>query len=707
MHPHPITPTRTTPTSTPQSGMSARRRRSAAPRWLCAIAATTATAALMAAPAYAGTWVQVSCVNPDGSAAPSEGWSNYAGGGTGVGSTSSSQCSPGNPMFAFLSTTVGAPTGAGETLQYAPPAGSTLIGGTAQVQMSADGYGLGASGTAVAYSPNPAYDAGDVFYQCAYDIASCGTGGYDFTGQLNLPTDRGGGFYLSAGCGGTTGQYCNSGGSAGTWSAVRLSSADFDLSNTSTPAASPIIGTLLNANARGTQDVTFTASDPGGPGVYEVTSTIDGTSAYSGTPDTNAGACATVGTQAGALMFDHQQPCKQTENVDLSIDTTPFTDGTHTLKITLTDAAQNTSVVYDSTITTLNAPTNSQAPAIANPNAALFVGAQLAANVGAWSAPTGAGSVSYSYQWEDCDAQGSNCSAIAGANAATYGAAPSDIGDTLRVAVTATDSDGNETAASAPTESVQSASGTLGAAPGPGGSPPSSSTPPSGSSGPPASPGAQPTAPIPNGTVASAHAVMRLGLRRVISRSFADRAFTLKGRLLDATGTPIAGATLDVLAQTLGGRGALKVILHTRTAKGGAFSVRVPAGPSRLVEVAYRAFNSETTYATVATVQEEVAAGVALAVAPTRTTPSGTIILTGRVEGQVPPTGVVVELLVHYLGHWEPFRTTRTGRSGAFRVAYRFEGGRGLFPFRARIRADQAGFPYTLGQSQARNVTTH
>ena len=81
-------------------------------------------------------------------------------------------------------------------------------------------------------------------------------------------------------------------------------------------------------------------------------------------------------------------------------------------------------------------------------------------------------------------------------------------------------------------------------------------------------------------------------------------------------------------------------------------------------------------------------------------------MLSGRVDGAVPHQGVVVELLVHYLGKWEPFRSIRTTKTGRFRVDYQFEGGRGTFPFRARVRGDQLDFPFTLGQSAIRDVKT-
>jgi hypothetical protein len=66
-----------------------------------------------------------------------------------------------------------------------------------------------------------------------------------------------------------------------------------------------------------------------------------------------------------------------------------------------------------------------------------------------------------------------------------------------------------------------------------------------------------------------------------------------------------------------------------------------------------------------------------------------------------------VDLLVHYRGRWEPFRTPRTNSHGRFRVAYHFEGGVGHFPFRAEVPAGQAGFPFGTGNSRVVNVRTN
>ena len=665
----------------------------------CTILTLTATASILAgaSPAYAGNWMEVSCENPNQSAAPSQGWTSFFAAG-GNGSNNNTVCGPGSPMSAILSTNAGVAVGSNETLQYAPPSGSTLNGGDVDVSLYADGYGADASGTAIVYSPEFAYNGSNVVLQCATGQPPCSNGTNDFGGVLDLPTGRGGSVFVSAACGGEGGQACDEGGSNGAWSLVQLWWANFLLSSGATPSASGVSGTLLSPGARGTQELTFTAADPGGPGVYTTTVQVDGRTLYSGTPNTNGGACVPVGTSGGALMFDYSQPCRASESVDLPINTTTVADGQHTLKVTVEDAAQNSSVVYDSTITTDNAPTDTSAPTIIAPSQ-VFAGAALSTHPGAWSAPSGAGSIAYGYQWEDCDAQGGNCTAIAGAESSTYTPAPSDVGDTLRLVVNASDSDGLASAMSSATGAVLSAQGSLGAPNGPGtGGVSLTSTV--------VSAGSVTGLGAPNGTVASETAELRLGIHRTISRTFAQRSFQVTGRLIGSGAHPIGGANLDVLEQVAGSQ-TLRVIEHTKTHLDGTFAVRIPAGPSRLVEVAYRAFTGDVGYAAEAKIEESVNAGVQLNVTPRRTGSTGTIMLSGRVVGPVPSQGVVVELLVHYRGHWEPFRDPRTNSHGRFQVAYQFQGGTGRFPFRAEVFGGQAAFPFTHGDSGAVDVTTN
>lgn len=74
----------------------------------------------------------------------------------------------------------------------------------------------------------------------------------------------------------------------------------------------------------------------------------------------------------------------------------------------------------------------------------------LAASPGSWTNnPT-----RFAYKWQDCDASGANCTAIAGATASTYTLAYSDVSDTVRVVVTAANAGGSATATSNPTAAI-------------------------------------------------------------------------------------------------------------------------------------------------------------------------------------------------------------------------------------------------------------
>jgi hypothetical protein len=96
-------------------------------------------------------------------------------------------------------------------------------------------------------------------------------------------------------------------------------------------------------------------------------------------------------------------------------------------------------------------PVNGSAPSLAG---TLEDGHTLSADPGVWS---GTQDISYAYQWQRCDAGGSNCVDIPGATGSTYDADASDVAHTVEVVVTATNSEGTATAYSSASGLVQPA----------------------------------------------------------------------------------------------------------------------------------------------------------------------------------------------------------------------------------------------------------
>jgi hypothetical protein len=97
-------------------------------------------------------------------------------------------------------------------------------------------------------------------------------------------------------------------------------------------------------------------------------------------------------------------------------------------------------------------PFNIAPPSISG---APVVGQTLIGDDGSWSGD----SVGFARQWRRCDAAGANCADIAGATAQTYAVAPADVGSTLLLRVTGSNSAGTVSADSAPTAAVTAALG--------------------------------------------------------------------------------------------------------------------------------------------------------------------------------------------------------------------------------------------------------
>ncbi len=110
-------------------------------------------------------------------------------------------------------------------------------------------------------------------------------------------------------------------------------------------------------------------------------------------------------------------------------------------------------------VTAASGPANTVPPSVSG---ATSQGSTLTASPGAW---TGAAPIAFAYQWLRCDAGGGGCAALGGGTKQTLTLGPGDVGHTMRVLVTATNSVGVASILSGQTAVVSSPSGPVNTSP--------------------------------------------------------------------------------------------------------------------------------------------------------------------------------------------------------------------------------------------------
>jgi len=197
----------------------------------------------------------------------------------------------------------------------------------------------------------------------------------------------------------------------------------------------------------------------------------------SGTPQQGFFLFADIGTWAGAatITFTYQwvrcgagggnadgSNCTFISNATSSSYTPTADDVGQRLRIRVTGtnslgaqtvASNATAAVLGPTTTPLQAPRNTFLPSISGTAA---VGQTVFASLGSW---TGTFPITYTYQWMRCGADGGTatgvgCTAIAGATSSQYPPSTSDVGQRLRVQVTARNTAGTASALSTPSTQV-------------------------------------------------------------------------------------------------------------------------------------------------------------------------------------------------------------------------------------------------------------
>ena len=182
-----------------------------------------------------------------------------------------------------------------------------------------------------------------------------------------------------------------------------------------------------------------------------------GTPAAAGTPVDGQTLTADPGawTGTGPIDFTYQWQRCDTAGANC-VDISGATDATYTLgsgdvgstvRVIVTgDNGEQTSVP-STTVGPIDAapPVSVVAPAISGTAGA---GHTLTAGDGTWG---GTHPLDYTYQWQRCDADGSNCEEITGEIGSSYTLTGTDVGHAIRVEVTATNAAGDDTGVSAPT----------------------------------------------------------------------------------------------------------------------------------------------------------------------------------------------------------------------------------------------------------------
>jgi hypothetical protein len=176
---------------------------------------------------------------------------------------------------------------------------------------------------------------------------------------------------------------------------------------------------------------------------------------------------------------------------------------------------------------------------------------------------------------------------------------------------------------------------------------------------------------------------------------------TIRGTLKGADGQPVSGGDVRILVREnrLGAqyvdRGSVT------TGPDGRFVFPVPAGSSRLLRLAYRAYLGDDAYATRSTSTLNTRARISVR-GPRHVGRHGLAKFSGRLVGRpFPPRGITVDLQIFQPGvGWRVFANARTRKSGTFTVRYHFQrASQGRFTFRIRLRPNDA-YPYSRGVSR-------
>jgi hypothetical protein len=196
--------------------------------------------------------------------------------------------------------------------------------------------------------------------------------------------------------------------------------------------------------------------------------------------------------------------------------------------------------------------------------------------------------------------------------------------------------------------------------------------------------------------------------RHATLRTGSPRRAILTGKLVDATGQAISGATLDVFTRTTVPSSRERASRHGPvTRANGRFTLRMSRrATSRDVRVAYRSHANDPAPVAQRTMHLRVRARMRLSARPHRAHVGTVVRFSGRLLSlPIPQRGkqIVMQGRAGH-GRWQNFDVVRTDRRGRFHASYRFRtGASGTYAFRAVSRFE-AAYPYIAGHSASVHV---
>jgi hypothetical protein len=191
---------------------------------------------------------------------------------------------------------------------------------------------------------------------------------------------------------------------------------------------------------------------------------------------------------------------------------------------------------------------------------------------------------------------------------------------------------------------------------------------------------------------------------KALTRRLDHSAVTLTGHLVSPTGAPVKGAQVQLLAQVTGTASVAYVETAT-TGSGGAWTLKMPTGPSRLLQVVFYSHLLDTAPASTLDFRESVPAAISMHV-PHTARLGHAIVFSGQLAGgYVPAGGESVQMEIFYSGRWRTIEVLPTNSRGRWAYKYVFSLGVGAsYLFRAATVPNGA-YPFTPAASKPVRVT--